>query len=63
MAFSRPCPGGIFLAFLAATVVGVGLIVGGVRGRKDKEPFGPFLAVGAVLAVLFGAPSLDWYRV
>lgn len=54
---------GLFLAFLAAAVVGVALIVVGVKGRKDKVPFGPFLAFGALLAVLFGAQVLDWYRV
>ncbi|MGI8686480.1 MAG: prepilin peptidase [Acidimicrobiales bacterium] len=54
---------GLFLAFLAAAVVGVGLIVVGAKGRKDKVPFGPFLAAGAVLAILFGGPILDWYRV
>ncbi|MDP9387609.1 MAG: prepilin peptidase [Actinomycetota bacterium] len=54
---------GLFLAFLAAAVVGVTLIAVGVKGRKDKVPFGPFLAAGALLAVLFGNPILDWYRV
>lgn len=54
---------GLFLAFLSAAVVGVTLIVTGVKGRKDKVPFGPFLAAGALLAVLFGEPLLDWYRI
>ncbi|MEO7836734.1 MAG: prepilin peptidase [Acidimicrobiales bacterium] len=54
---------GLFLAFLAAAVIGVALIVIGVKGRKDKVPFGPFLATGAMLAILFGRPLLDWYRV
>ena len=53
----------LFLAFLLAAVVGVGLILVGVKGRKDKVPFGPFLAGGALLAVLFGAQILDWYRI
>jgi leader peptidase (prepilin peptidase) / N-methyltransferase len=43
-------------------VVGLGLLVTRVRGRKDPLPFAPFLAAGAVLAVLFGQPLLDWYR-
>lgn len=53
----------LFLAFLLAAVVGVALILVGVKGRKDKVPFGPFLAGGAMLAILFGAQILDWYRV
>lgn len=54
---------GLFLGFATASLVGVGLILGGRRGRKDKVPFGPFLAAGAVLAVLFGGPILSWYSV
>ena len=53
----------LFLGFLLAAVVGVALIATGVKGRKDKVPFGPFLAAGAMLALLFGTPILDWYRV
>ena len=54
---------GLFLGFLTASAVGVGLIALGLRGRKDKLPFGPFLAAGAFLAIVFGDPILDWYRV
>ena len=54
---------GLFLGFLTAAVVGVSLVALGLRGRKDKVPFGPFLALGAVLAVLFGGPILSWYAV
>jgi len=52
---------GLFLGFLVATVLSLALMAGGRRGRKDKIPFGPFLAVGAALAVLGGHPILDWY--
>lgn len=52
---------GLFLGFLTASVTGVGLIVTKRRTRKDKLPFGPFLALGALLAVLFGRPIIDWY--
>ena len=54
---------GLFLAFLTAALVGVGLVAVRLRGRKDKVPFGPFLALGAILAVLFGSPILSWYGV
>ena len=52
---------GIFSGFLLASIVGVGLIVTRVRTRKDPVPFGPFLAVGAVVAVLWGQALLDAY--
>ncbi|MFP5377618.1 MAG: prepilin peptidase [Acidimicrobiia bacterium] len=54
---------GLFLAFLSASVIGVGLMAAGRKGRKDAIPFGPFLALGAVVAVLAGDPLLRWYGV
>jgi leader peptidase (prepilin peptidase)/N-methyltransferase len=47
---------GGFLAVLSATVVGLALMVGGRAGRRTALPFGPFLAGGAMAAVLFGGP-------
>jgi leader peptidase (prepilin peptidase)/N-methyltransferase len=52
---------GLFLGFLLGSIAGIGLLVTGVRGRKDHLPFAPFLAAGAVLAVLAGEPLLDLY--
>lgn len=52
---------GLFLSFLVASVVGIGLIVTKRKGRKDKVPFGPFLAAGTLLAVLFGDRLLALY--
>lgn len=52
---------GLFLSFLLGSVVGVVLMLLRRRGRRDHIPFGPFLASGAVIAILVGAPILDWY--
>jgi leader peptidase (prepilin peptidase)/N-methyltransferase len=52
---------GLFLGFLLGAVVGVALIATKVRTRRDHVPFGPFLAAGTVLAILFGEPLLDLY--
>jgi leader peptidase (prepilin peptidase) / N-methyltransferase len=52
---------GLFLAFLLASVIGVALIAARLRSRKDAVPFGPFMAMGAVLAVLWGRAILDAY--
>jgi len=51
-----------FLAFLAGAVVGVALMVGGKAGRKTAIPFGPFRALGAIRAVLFGDRIVRLYR-
>jgi leader peptidase (prepilin peptidase) / N-methyltransferase len=52
---------GGFLAFLLGAVVGVGLIATGIKSRKDVVPFGPFLALGTMLTILWGEPILRWY--
>ena len=54
---------GMLLGFLLASVIGIGLMVAGRRGRKDAVPFGPFLAAGAVLAILFSRQLLEAYGV
>ncbi len=49
----------LFLGFLIGAVVGVALMAAGVKGRKSRIPFGPFLAAGAVVALFYGAMLLD----
>jgi leader peptidase (prepilin peptidase)/N-methyltransferase len=53
---------GLFCGFLAGAVVGLALIVLRRRGRKDHLPFGPFLAFGTVVVLLWGDVVLHWYR-
>lgn len=52
---------GLFLGFVYGAVIGMLLIATRVRSRKDHIPFGPFLAAGALTAVLWGTAILDWY--
>jgi leader peptidase (prepilin peptidase)/N-methyltransferase len=52
---------GGFLAFLLGALIGVGLIAAGLKSRKDFVPFGPFLALGTFLTILWGDPILRWY--
>jgi leader peptidase (prepilin peptidase) / N-methyltransferase len=53
---------GFFLAFLIGAVAGVGLMIAGKAGRKTQVPFGPFMALGAIVATLYGGPLLDFWR-
>jgi len=53
---------GLFAGFLYGAIVGVVLMVGGKRKRRQHIPFGPFLAAGAMTIVLVGEPIVDWYR-
>ena len=54
---------GMLLGFLLGAVLGILLVVTGVRGRKDAVPFGPFLAAGAVIAILASESLTRWYGV
>lgn len=51
---------GMFLSFLLGGVIGIALLMRG-GDRKTQIPFGPFLAAGTVLAILWGRSILDWY--
>lgn len=53
---------GVFFGFLIGSVVGVGLMVARKAGRKTRIAFGPFLAAGAMVAVLWGQRLVDLYR-
>jgi leader peptidase (prepilin peptidase) / N-methyltransferase len=51
----------LFAAFLLGSVVGVYMLVVQKRSRKTQVPFGPYLALGAVLAVLVGETIVRSY--
>lgn len=52
----------ILVALLLGSVVGLALIARhGAAARKQAIPFGPFLACGAVVALLVGDQLVDWY--
>jgi leader peptidase (prepilin peptidase) / N-methyltransferase len=51
----------MFLAFLLGALVGLILIASKLKSRKDHIPFGPYLALGSVLAILYGGWMVDAY--
>ncbi len=53
----------ILIALFAGVLLGIFVIArkGTSEGRKTAVPFGPFLALGAIVAIFAGAPLLDWY--
>jgi leader peptidase (prepilin peptidase)/N-methyltransferase len=51
-------PIGLFLGFLAGAVVGVAAMAKG-GDRKTAVPFGPFMAVGALIAMVWGHPIVN----
>jgi leader peptidase (prepilin peptidase)/N-methyltransferase len=59
----RTVAAAILIALLAGVFLGVLIIArkGAHEGRKTAVPFGPFLALGAVVAVYVGGPLVDLY--
>ncbi len=51
----------LFLAFLTGALVSLILILVGKKRFGETVPFGPFLSIGAVGALIWGQQILDWY--
>lgn len=51
----------LFLAVFLGGAVAVLLLATGRKGRKDPLPFGPFLALGGAVSLLWGKDILEWY--
>ncbi len=51
----------LFLPFAIGGVTSLVLLVTRIKGRKDAIPFGPYMVLGAYLAVYFGQQIVDWY--
>jgi leader peptidase (prepilin peptidase)/N-methyltransferase len=49
------------LSFITGAVISVILLLTKIKGRKDPIPFGPFIALSAVLVILFGNDILYFY--
>ena len=52
---------GLFGGVLSGALVGLILLITRRKAARDQIPLGPFLALGALLAVFFGRELLDWY--
>jgi leader peptidase (prepilin peptidase)/N-methyltransferase len=51
-------------ALLSGTLLGAAIMArkGTQEGRKTAIPFGPFLALGALVGLFAGPEIVDWYR-
>ncbi len=52
---------GLFLGFLLGGVFGIALMARGRGGRKTAVPFGPFMLLGALVAIVAGADLATRY--
>lgn len=53
---------GLFLAFFIGTVVSIPVLVAGRKKTLDPVPFGPMMAAGAAVAMIFGDALLKMYE-
>ncbi|MGH9874872.1 MAG: prepilin peptidase [Pyrinomonadaceae bacterium] len=52
----------LFVGVFSGSLIGIALMVRqGKRDLKMLLPFGVFLGIGAIAAVLFGSPIVEWY--
>lgn len=52
----------IFFGSLLGSLVSVPMVARGSLKRTSVIPFGPFLIIGGIATVLFGADVLNWYQ-
>jgi leader peptidase (prepilin peptidase)/N-methyltransferase len=50
---------GLFFGFVAGAIVGVAMMAVDRAGRRTAVPFGPFLAVGTIVAIFVGQDFVD----
>ena len=50
-----------FVGIMLGGVVAAVLLVSGRRHFGEYLPFGPFLAVGGIVAAVWGRPIMEWY--
>ena len=51
----------LFVGVLLGGLLALALLVTGQMRRKDPIPFGPFLAFGGAIGLLWGAQIVEWY--
>jgi leader peptidase (prepilin peptidase)/N-methyltransferase len=51
----------IFVAVFSGSIISIVLLMTGKKGRKDMVPFGPFLALGTFVSILWGETIIRWY--
>ncbi|MGM0368588.1 MAG: prepilin peptidase [Actinomycetota bacterium] len=52
---------GLFFGFLAGSLYGLGAIIARKKKFKQTIPFGPFIAIGSIIALYWGNDIIRWY--
>jgi leader peptidase (prepilin peptidase)/N-methyltransferase len=51
----------LLISFVTGGLLGGGLLLTGLKGRKDPITFAPFLVAGGMAAMLYGQQIMGWY--
>jgi len=51
----------LFISFVLGGVIGVVLIATKKKSRKDYIPFGPYIAIAAIIVIFLGDNLVNWY--
>lgn len=51
----------LFLGVILGGIAGIIFLVGRKKGKKDEMAFGPYLAMGAFIALMWGERIFNWY--
>ncbi|MDR3586632.1 MAG: A24 family peptidase [Desulfosporosinus sp.] len=51
----------VFIGSFVGACIGIFLLVTGRKHFQQQIPFGPYLALGAILTLLWGTQIFDWY--
>ncbi len=52
---------GLFFTAISAGLVAVVLLLTGIVRRGQYIPYGPFIAIGAIISLFWGDAIIDWY--
>ena len=52
----------LFLSLIAGGLVATALLALRLKKRREAIPFGPFLAIGTMLVVVWGSEIQNWYQ-
>jgi len=58
---TRSVVAALFIGFLAGSVYGLILILIKKKRFKQTIPFGPFIALGSIIALFWGGDIINWY--
>lgn len=51
----------ILLSYVIGAIISLGLILAGKKSMKSAIPLGTFLAIGTVIALMWGTSIISWY--